>query len=289
MDEVIVKVLADLSLSESRRDVWEPLIPHIVRVVDTSDDAFFLAAVEELARSAGLAGSSSVETLFQGFGEGCDLVRRQLASAPPTEESEAWRRVVALEREALTRLAGGYASGLRELIVRLEQQAELLSPVDAVTGALRPQYIAERLALEVQRSRRMQLPLGVVELSIGDDERRAVACSDPLAFPAARAVAVGLREGIRPYDSIGLTEDGSYLIVLPDVSRRGLAGVAERLSHGLAGSAAGLRPSIGLEHLDPVDVTAGQIMWAVHDGVLEARALSRSPVWAEGSGSGRAA
>ncbi len=288
MDEVIVKVLADLSLSEPRRDVWEPLLPHIT-VADPVDDAVFLAAVEEVARSAGLAGSSSVETLFQGFGEGCDVVRRKLAVAPPTEESEAWRRVVALEREALGRLAGGYASGLRELIVRLEQQAELLSPVDAVTGALRPESLAERLELEVDRSRRMQLPLGVVELSIGGDESATVACNDPLAFPAAREAAVSLRESVRPYDSIGLTEDGGYLIVLPDVSRRGMAGVAERQRRAMAGYAAAGRLSVALDHLDPVDVSAAQIMKTVHDGVLEARALRQSLVWASGSGSGRAA
>ena len=289
MDEVTVKVLADLSRSEPRRDVWEPLLPHVIGAAGHVDEPVFLAAVEEIARSAGLAGRVSVETLFRGFGEVCDLVRLELVRAPPAGESEAWRRVAALERQALARLAGGYAAGLRELIVRLEQQAERLSPVDAVTGALRPQHIAERLELEVDRGRRMQLSLGVVGLSIGDDQRPAVVCNDPLSFPEARDVAASLREGLRPYDSIGLTEDGGYLIVLPDVSRRGLTGVAERLSRGVAGCLAAARPSIALEHLDPVDATAAQIVKTVHDGVREARALSQSPVWAQGSGSGRAA
>jgi GGDEF domain-containing protein len=289
MDEVIVNVFAGPSLSESGRGVWEPLVPHAARAVESADDSLFLIAVEEIARSAGLAGSIPVDSLFQGYGEGCDLVRQELVEATPTEESRSWRRIVELERDALTRLAVGYAAGLTELNLRLEQRAESLSPQDPVTGALRPRQIAERLSLELDRSRRMLLPLGVMEMAVSDAHGAIVAANDAGRFPQAHEAAACLRDNLRSYDSVGLTADGAYLIVLPDVSRRGLAGVAERLRREWVEVVARARPIIALEHLDPVDVTGTQILSDLGDGVVAARDRSPHLVWTDDSGSGRAA
>ena len=69
-----------------------------------------------------------------------------------------------------------------------------------------------------------------------------------------------LRENLRRYDSVGLTDDGAFVLVLPDISRRGLAGAAERLRRelGLLRRSPRLAPELtfALAHYDFVDASA---------------------------------
>ena len=156
----------------------------------------------------------------------------------------------------LRALAAGYAAGLEDIIEQLNRSVAATSPIDDATGAMKPAATAERLTLEVLRCQRMDLSLGVVEMGVeleGEDGPRG-----PERVAAAqREVSECLRDSLRRYDSIGLTPRGGFLLVLPDVTRRGLAAAAERLRREIAECAGdGPQLVLALAHYDYVDVAA---------------------------------
>ena len=129
----------------------------------------------------------------------------------------------------------------------------------------------------------MELSLGLLELALEESARGEVS-------PSAREDLRGilhevsgcLRENLRRYDSIGRTSDGGFLLVLPDISRRGLAGAAERLRRELAGSAGSSAPSrflFALAHYDYVDVNAGEMIEALDHSMRQARVVHEPLTW----------
>ena len=165
--------------------------------------------------------------------------------------------MVAMEHVALTRIASGYSSGLEETIERLQRMAEESSPLDVDTGAIKPGEFGGRLSLEVNRCQRMELSLGLLELHPrlrrGASPRRgpARAACTRWASACARTCAATTASAS--------PSDGGFLLVLPDISRRGLAGAAERLRRELDACAGSRRPPglvFALAHYDFVDVNA---------------------------------
>lgn len=283
MDELIFTVYGDLELGEVSRSLWEPAIPHLARFVSGGDEGPVLAAVEDVARSAGLSQSVAVAVLLDEFSHGSKALRDGLHARGTDEAREARRLLLALENVALTRIATGYSAGLEETIVRLRRDAEDASPFDLSTGAMKPGEIVEQLSLEVNRCQRMELSLGLLELALeeaGHDESSS--CAREGYRGALHDVGECLRDNLRRYDSIGLTSDGGLLLVLPDISRRGLAGAAERLRRELAasaGSSASPRFLFALAHYDYVDVNAGEMLEALDHSVQEARVVHEPLTW----------
>jgi hypothetical protein len=280
MDASSDVVLADLELGQVGRDLWETALPHLARAL-AGDESGLLSSVEGAARGAGLCQSVPVTALLEAFTDGSRQVRGRIVAAGEPGAEAATRRLLAVEHVALTRIAAGYASGLEETITRLRHVAEESSPVDADTGAIKPSGLGERLSLEVERCQRMDLPLGLLELALGPGE-----AADSEALPGhAMLHDVGecLRENLRRYDSVGLTGEGEFLLVLPDISRRGLAGAAERLRREL-GRCAGpkLVPSLvfALAHYDFVDVNATEMLDGLRRSMQEARSANQPIAWA---------
>jgi hypothetical protein len=285
LDELIFSVYGGLEFGEMSRTLWEPAIPHLARFVGGGGEAPLLAAIEDVALSVGLSQSAPVGMLFDAFTTGhtalCDGLR--LRATP--EAHEACRLLLGLENVALTRIAIGYSAGLEETIVRLQRDAEDASPLDLDTGAMRPDEIVEQLSLEVDRCQRMQLSLGLLELALEEAGSGKTAAS---ARDSHRGVShtVGdcLRENLRRYDSIGLTSDGAFLLVLPDISRRGLAGAAERLRCELdagvcAGPCAPPQLVFALAHYDYVDASAGEMLEALDHSMRQARMAHEPLAW----------
>jgi GGDEF domain-containing protein len=97
-----------------------------------------------------------------------------------------------------------------------------------------------------------------------------------------REVGECLHENLRRYDSVGLTPDAGFLLVLPDISRRGLAGAAERLRRELAastGASSAPRFLFALAHYDYVDVNAGEMLEALDHSVSRARVVHEPLTW----------
>jgi len=283
VDELIFTVYGDLELGEVSRSLWEPAIPHLARFVGGGDQAPVLAAVEDVARSAGLSQSVPVAALLVEFTNGSKALRDGLHNHGSAEAREACRLLLGLENVALTHIAAGYSAGLEETLIRLRRDAADASPLDLSTGAMKPDEIMEQLSLEVNRCQRMELSLGLLELALEEPARDEVASR---ALEDCRGVlheaGACLRENLRRYDSIGLTSDGGFLLVLPDISRRGLAGAAERLRRELsasAGSSAPPRSLFALAHYDYVDVSAGEMLEALDHIMRQARVVHEPLTW----------
>ena len=282
MDELIFTVYGGLELGEVSRSLWEPAIPHLARFVGDGE-APLLAAIEDVARSAGLVQSVPVAVLLDEFTHGSKALCDGLHAYGTAEARETCRLLLGLENVALTRIATSYSAGLEETILRLRRDAEDASPLDLSTGAMKPDEIIEQLSLEVNRCQRMELSLGLLELALEEAGRdEASSCAREGYRGVLHEVGECLHENLRRYDSIGLTSDGGFLLVLPDISRRGLAGAAERLRRELAASAGPSAPPrflFALAHYDYVDVNAGEMLEALDNSMRRARVVHEPLTW----------
>jgi len=279
VDPAIDITTADLSLDDEGRDLWDEVMPYLSQALTGSDSAFF-DALEAAGRGAGLTQRVPVAALLDAYTAGSEQVRRTLLGGSDVAAERKSLRLLGLEHTALTRLAAGYTGGLQETITRLRRLADESSPVDVESGAMKPGELGERLSLEVERCQRMDLPLGLVELAVGDghSERHA----DGSYTTVLHDVGTCLRETLRRYDSVGLTQDGDFVLVLPDISRRGLAGAAERIRrHMDACAARNAVPDLtfALAHYDYVDASATEMLAVLGRGLHEAQATRRPLSW----------
>jgi hypothetical protein len=268
---------ADLSLDDEGRDLWDEVLPHLSQAL-TGTEGPLLETLEAAGRGAGLIQRVPVATLLDAYSLGSVQVRERLLSSGDVAAERKTRVLMGLEHVALTRIAVGYTDGLQETIDRLRRLADESSAVDADSGAIKPGKLGERLSLEVERCQRMDLPLGLVELAIdGGQERPASSHSgEPL-----REVGACLRESLRRYDSVGLTQDGDFVLVLPDISRRGLAGAAERIRRQVDSCTGRAAPELtfALAHYDFVDASATEMLAVLGRGLHDARAGSQRLAW----------
>jgi GGDEF domain-containing protein len=222
-----------------------------------------------------------VATLLDAYSLGSERVRELLLSSGDADAERKTRRLAGLEHVALTRIAAGYTDGLQETIDRLRRLVDESSPVDADSGAMKPGTLGERLSLEVERCQRMDLSLGLVELAV-DDSREARHAAGH-GSDALHEVGACLRESLRRYDSVGLTHDGDFVLVLPDISRRGLAGAAERIRRQVdscAGRGATPELTFALAHYEFVDASATEMLTLLGRSLRDAQASSQRLAWA---------
>lgn len=281
MDEVVRIVSGGLDLDEVARGLWESALPHLAAALE-GEDAEFLAAVEEVARDAGLNATVSLAALLDAFNDGRRQLSRGLEQAGAPEAAAAGRRLRGLENVALTRIATGYCSALEETIVLLRSSVEEASPVDRATGAMKPVEIADQLSLEVDRCQRMDLSLGLIEMAVRGASEDAHVPGRAAGPSDLQRVGECLRDSVRGYDSIGMTAHGDFLVVLPDISRRGLAGAADRLRRELATCAGGELPEqmvFALAHYDYVDVNPREMLDALDHGLREAMTVGQELSW----------
>ena len=273
MDASIDRVFDELELGDGVRDLWEPIFPPLARALD-GDEALYLEAVEQVARSAGLCQSVAVADLLDALSGGSRALREGLLADGAPGAEETCRRLLVLEPMALTRITLGYSAGMEETIVRLRREAAEASAIDVRTGAMRREEIFDRLSLEVERCQRMDLSLGLLEVELEETGARFGA-----VLPD---IGECLRDKLRPYDSIGLAPEGGLLLVLPNISRRGLSGAAERLRREMDDCSVGRdarQAFIALAHYDFVDVNAADMLAALDQSMRQARAVREPLIW----------
>jgi GGDEF domain-containing protein len=281
VDELLRSVSGGLDLDDVARGLWEAALPHLPAAVE-GEDAEFLAAVEEVARAAGLVHSVPVASLLHACNDGCRQLCARLERDGTPQGQTAARRLSGLKNVALTRIATGYCSGLEETLVMLGRTAEAASRTDVVTGAMKPSEIADQLALEVERCQRMDLSLGLIEMTVRPPREEPGSGDHAADAQALGVVGACLHGCLRRYDSIGMTATGDFLLVLPDISRRGLAGAAERLRREVGACIRGqvaVPVVFALSHYDYVDVNAGEIMHTLGQSLDEARSVGHSLAW----------
>ena len=269
---------ADLSLGDEARDLWEPALPHLAAAL-AGDESPFLDALESAARGSGLTQNVPMTDLLDAYSRGSGAVCEKLLGGGGAESA---RRLTALDNLALTRIAGGYSGGLEETIERLQRLAEESSPLDVDSGAIKPGEFGGRLSLEVERCQRMDLPLGLLELAVDSREKKRRAAGRP-SRADLHQIGDCLRENLRRYDSVGLTDDGAFVLVLPDISRRGLAGAAERLRREIGSCGGHGDPpelTFALAHYDFVDVNAQEMLALLGRSMHHARDAHQPIAWA---------
>jgi GGDEF domain-containing protein len=274
MNELASSTFDKLSLDDTARRVFDPVRRQLIAAVADGKSTAALEALEAEARVIALDHTIAMNALVPAVCAGLGAWREAIAASGAAEAEEACRRLSALERDAVAAVGIGYVAGLEEKVDGLIVEAERLSPRDAVTGAIKPAEIVEQLALEVNRCQRMDLSLGLVELAVqGTGKATARVCdAEPELL---HRIAATLRDNLRRYDSIGCTEDGEFLIILPDISRRGLLGSVERLRReltGVTGGDGGQGLLFAMAHFDYVDVGTREMLAVLDQGMDEARA-----------------
>ena len=278
MRELISPLFREADLDDVGRSLWEPLLPLLERAVAGGDQEPFLGAVEAASRGAGISQSMPVVAMLSAYAETNSLFLAGLESCDDDRAPEAAHRLRTLERVALTRIASGYSAGLEETISRLRARAADASPVDGASGAVKPGELFARLDLEVNRCQRMNLSLGLLAL---ESQASGEAAESRGAGPLHQ-VGDCLRGNLRRYDSVGLTRQGGFLLVLPDISRRGLSGAAERLRRELDVCVAPGGASdyvFALAHYDFVDADPTEMLAALETSVREARSMHEPLTW----------
>lgn len=279
MDDIVAFAFEQPLSGPAVRDVWDACAPRLAAALERDEPGPLLESLEEVARSAALTGGREIGALIDGFTEGCLAVRRVLVARAAGRTGEVLARLTALERDGAARLAAGYAAGLEETIGRLRHQSEECSPEDPASGAMRVAETLELLDVEVDRCRRMALSLGVLGFAFAG-EIASVAGVRGDGPDLLHVVAEALRDGVRRYDAVGRTADGGFLVVLPDVSRRSLAAVAERLRREVTVELGDQKGCVvALAHYDYVDIAAAEMMAAVERRVAVARADREPLAW----------
>jgi diguanylate cyclase (GGDEF)-like protein len=283
MDSLLADAARAVTLDESYRTLWEPLLDPLVPAVEARDSAGFLAAVEAQSRLLGQAGGVGLRDVFDGLQSGIEALRGAVLSREQTARAEEIAgSLLRLEGESMVRAGVGYAEGLEERVDALSQQIESLSPVDVLTGTMKPVQLESQLVLEINRCQRMDLSLGVAALVVDGHADLVKRDGREAADAELRRVGAVLCESLRRYDSIGRLEDTEFVAVLPDVSRSGLASAVERLRRHLEGKDG--RPDVvrylfALLHLDVVDVTPADILDQVKRGAQKVRSGERFVLW----------
>jgi len=276
--ELISPLFREAELDELGRSLWEPMLALLERAVAGGDQEPFLGAVEAACRGAGISQSMPVAAILSAYAEMSGVLIAGLESSDDDSAPEAVRRLRALERVAPTRIASGYSAGLEETISSLRARAADASPVDGASGAVKSGELFARLDLEVNRCQRMNLSLGLLALeSQAGGEETGSHKAGPL-----HQVGDCLRGNLRRYDSIGLTRQGGFVLVLPDISRRGLSGAAERLRRELDECVAPGGASdyvFALAHYDFVDADPTEMLTALETSVRAARSVHEPLTW----------
>jgi len=278
MQSVLMAAAQAVALDTPYDSVFVPLVDDLVGALADDEPATFLRAVEGRSRLLAVERSVRMADVFVALQLGLGAFRGALSGESP-DETLALRRLAAIESEVLLRAGVGFSEGLEAAVDQLSRDVATLAPTDPQTGLSNAAELARRLAVEIERCRRTDVALGavLVALSSGDEARGPGDDLVALVADSGRLLAAGLRR----YDVAGRLGDLEFLAVLPDVSRRGVQAVVERLRRELprgCSSRQRIEFRFVATHLDVVDVNADDLL-AQLTAALAAGRGGESVVW----------
>jgi len=282
MESVLTAALEAVSLEPPLDELWGPVVADLVDAIAADDDVAFLTAVEAQTRELARTRRLRMADVFAAVRQGFIAFERAVVEASPGEAAEATERLRRLESDALVRAGVGFAEGLEDAVDHLSAEVDYLRPEDPLTGVMKESEIVRRFGVELQRCQRMELSLGLALMGVDclDEVRRHGGPGEGGEF--LRRVARLLGDSLRQYDGIGRRGEDGFLVVLPDVSRRGLQSVIERFRRDLTGecpSALHARFSFALAHLDFIDLSVDEALAQLERGLERARAGGDLIVW----------
>ena len=126
---------------------------------------------------------------------------------------------------------------LRDLTVEKQRQAELesLAALDGLTGLLNRRSFDERLALEVRRAHRAEVPLALLMIDVDDFKPYNDAHGHQIGDACLRSVALAIRSALSRAGDVAARYGGDeFAVILPGADRIGAAQVAEHIRRRVA-------------------------------------------------------
>jgi diguanylate cyclase (GGDEF)-like protein len=172
-------------------------------------------------------------------------------------------------------LAGAGAVALHN--AHLYQETQRLATTDALTGLSNYRHFHDLLALEVQRARRMEYPVGLLMMDLDHFKLVNDRHGHPMGDLALRQVADQLRKRLRRTDVVGRLGGEEFGAILPGDGLNEVAIVAEKLrraveelpplSGGMTATPTPVTLSVGGTSMGP-DVVDVQLLISCADQAL---------------------
>jgi diguanylate cyclase (GGDEF)-like protein len=171
---------------------------------------------------------------------------------------------------------------------RLYQETQRLATTDSLTGLSNYRHFHELLALEVQRARRMEYPIGFLVMDLDHFKSVNDQHGHPAGDRALQQVAEQFRKRLRRTDVVGRIGGEEFAVILPGDSLDEVSVVAEKLRRaveelppiegGMAAGQSSVTLSVGGTSLE-ADVVDAQLLMSCADHALyEAKRNGRNQV-----------
>ncbi|GEM_PF-639488 len=135
--------------------------------------------------------------------------------------------------------AGIMHEKLQERTVDLTVKTRLLedlSEKDSLTGLYNFGYVRQRLAIEMERSRRFQTPLSCLMLDLDNLKKINDQCGHPAGDAAIAHIAQIIQKDVRVIDTATRYGGDEFFVILPVTPKAGAFVVAERIRKKIEGS-----------------------------------------------------
>lgn len=159
-------------------------------------------------------------------------------------------------------------------------QFQLMSITDPLTGLQNRRYLEERLAEEVNRSRRYEQPLSFLMIDIDDFKQYNDRNGHQAGDLALQITAQGLKSSLRSADVASRYGGEEFCVLLPQTSLPEAGVLAERMrekiertqyQHAQSQPQGAVTISIGVSTFSPLVNTAEQIIWAADRALYQAK------------------
>ena len=159
-------------------------------------------------------------------------------------------------------------------------QFQLMSITDPLTGLQNRRYLEERLADEVNRSKRYEQPLSFLMIDIDDFKNYNDRNGHQAGDVALQITAQGLKSSLRAADVASRYGGEEFCVLLPQTSLPEAGVIAERMRekiertqfpHAQSQPHGAVTISIGVSTLSSLVSTAEQIIWAADRALYEAK------------------
>ncbi len=142
---------------------------------------------------------------------------------------------------------------LNEELEKANRELELIAAFDSLSGLLNRRSLFTRIAIEIERSIRLDLPLTALMIDIdrfkGINDNYGHQCGDMVI----RQIGTRLQAGLRKYDYAGRYGGEEFYVVLSNSTADQAQGIAERFRHDMeemrflcGGESIGVTVSIGV-------------------------------------------
>jgi diguanylate cyclase (GGDEF)-like protein len=160
-------------------------------------------------------------------------------------------------------------------------QFEQLSVTDALTKLLNRRYLEERLAEEIQRSKRHRFPMSLMMLDVDEFKSYNDNWGHPAGDIALRIVADILKETLRAADVAARYGGEEFAVLLPQTTSSEAAAIAERIRQRIERTEFPKRKvtvSIGIASVSAEIESADEIVNAADNALYDAKNQGRNNV-----------